>query len=985
MEFRILGPLEVTAGSQRLELGGARQQAVLAALLLGANGLVTTDRLLEAVYGENLPPTSRSQVQISISSLRRLLGAHGSPEVIVTRPQGYVLQLGGSSLDSRRFAELTTAARVAREGGQRGEAVACYRDALRLWRGPALEDIDSQLLRGAASRLDEQRIAVNEDRLELELDLGRHHELVGELTELVSQFPLRERLRGQLMLALYRCGRSAEALQAYRQARQDMIDELGLEPGQPLQRLERAILTSDPSLDLPAAVAAASAAAGPVRQSAPSLLPADIADFIDRAEHVSEIRDRLIRAGAGAAPSALPVVVLVGRGGVGKTSLAVHASHGVAKHFGDGQLFADLHGGSSRPVGPLHVLERFLRVLGVPGSQLPEGLDERAEVYRNLLAGRRMLVVLDDVGDESQMRPLLPGSGSAAVLVTSRSRLAALPGAVRVQVDVLGADHSLSLLDHVVGGGRVRAQARAAEAVAEHCGYLPLALRIAGARLSARPHWSVQQLAERLADETRRLDELSHGDMGVRASISLSYLGASEPARRLLRRLALVEAPAVPGWLAIALLDQPAETAEDLLDELISAHLLEVAGAGTDWHGRYRFHDLVRAFARERLAAEETTEEQQAALRRALGALLYMARQNLRRYAGEWGNLMLGQSAPDWPLPSPLADGLTANPLSWYESERVTLVWGIRQAARAGLVDVCCSLMLCAEELFETRAYFDDWRETCETALLAAREAGHIRGQALMLYSRASLGLEQGRLTDARQDVDAAVELFKEAGDDYGFAMAIRITGFVDRLWGRLDDAARHFDHALVTLRRVGDAEAIAYTLQQLAMVCLEREQPDVAMPMLSEALSISRAASGRARTQAQVLYVTGETHLQAGDLASAVSAYEQALVTVRESGDTVGEAVVLRGLGVAALRLGRLDQARDALRQSRDLSAAAGQRMAEARAVLALSELALASGEPAQALKLAQQAAAAFRDLGTPRDHARALTAVSQAHTALY
>jgi DNA-binding SARP family transcriptional activator len=378
--------------------------------LLGAGKVVSVDRLLEAVYGEDLPPTARTQAQMSVSSLRRLFAAHGDETAISSRAQGYVLQVGGGWLDSGRFTELVAAAGVARESGDLDQAVAGLRDALRLWRGPALEGIDSQLIRAAASRLDEERIAAIETRLALELDLGRHHELAGELAELVGEFPLREGLRGQLMLALYRCGRTAEALAAYRQARQTMIEELGIEPGERLQQLERAILNSDPVL---------APEAGPVTillpgRLVPRLLPAGIADFTGRTGEIGQIRCRLMHAAGEEHRIAVPVVVIAGKGGVGKTSIAVRASHEMAGHFADGQLFADLHGGTSRPVSAAEVLERFLRALGVPGAQVPDGLDERAEMYRNLVAGRKILVVLDDAAGEGQVSSLLPGGGAGS-------------------------------------------------------------------------------------------------------------------------------------------------------------------------------------------------------------------------------------------------------------------------------------------------------------------------------------------------------------------------------------------------------------------------------------------------------------------------------------------------------------------------------------------------------------------------------------------
>jgi DNA-binding SARP family transcriptional activator/tetratricopeptide (TPR) repeat protein len=981
VEFRVLGPLEVVMGAERLELGGTRQQVVLAALLLSANDAVTLGRLQEAIYGEDLPPTSRSQVQISVSWLRRLFAAHGQATAIATRAGGYVLRVGPGQLDSWRFSELVATAGAARDAGQLDRAVAAYRDGLRLWRGPALEGMDSRLLQAAATRLDEERIAAIEDRVAVELDLGRHHELVGELTELVAEFPLREGLRGQLMLALYRCDRAADALAAYRQARQTLVDELGIEPGGRLQQLEHAILTGDPVLDL----AAAPPAAGPVtitaaRPRVPSLLPTDIADFTGRAGLVEQVGRRL--AGRGAGRRAVPVVVLTGPGGVGKTSLAVHAAHGVAEHFPDGQLFADLHAGAGRPVGPGRVLERFLRTLGVPGAQVPEDLDERAELYRDLVAGRKVLVVLDDAAGEGQVAPLLPGSEAAAVMITSRRRLPGLPGATHVEVTVLGAASSVQLLGRIAGASRVRAQPKAAAAVAGQCGHLPLALRIAGARLAARPHWDIGQLAGRLANETRRLDELQHGEMAVRPSISLSYQGASQPARRLLRRLALADAPVFSGWLAAALLDQPPAEAGDVLDELVSARLVETTGTGSGVHSRYRLHDLIRVYARERLAADEPRAEQDAALERALGALFSLAGAADRRYDGA-DYMPIRSDATPWPLPGPLAEQLVSDPLDWYEHERAALVSGVRQAARAGLVELCWSLACRAVTLFEARAYFDDWRETHEIALEATRQAGNVRGQAAILYSRGALYLEQLRLDQADRDLNAAAQLFQGADDDKGLALATRNIASVDRLSGRLDDAARRYEQALAIFRKTADHLPAAYVLQNLAQVKMELRELGAATELLDEALRLAQAARS-SRIEAQVLYRMGEAWLLAGELARAAGTFELVLAKVRDLGDPIGQAYALLGVGIANARQGEFGQARSALQRALELAGTTGERLAEARVLLGLGELALTSGDPGQAVALARQAASAFRDLGTPLEEARALTLLGEAYTAL-
>jgi DNA-binding SARP family transcriptional activator/predicted negative regulator of RcsB-dependent stress response len=977
VDFRILGPLEITAGAERLGLGGPRQEVVVATLLLSANRLVTIDRLLEAMYGEDLPPTGRSQAQISISTLRRLFALHGSSDIIATHAHGYIMNVECGQLDSQRFEGLVAAGRVDRDAGHRDKAVASYRDALRLWRGPALEGMDSQFIRAAAGRLDEQRIATNEDRIKLELDLGRHHELVGELAELVEEYPLRERLRGLLMLALYRCDRVPEALQVYRQARQTMIDELGIEPSERLQQLEQAILTTDPALD----PTAEPITIQPVKQT-PFLLPTDIADFTGRTEQIEQIGQHLTQAAAEDARGAVPIVVIVGRGGVGKSTIAVHASHGVADRFPDGQLFADLHGGAAHPTGPAQVLERFLRVLGVPGSQMPDGLEERAEMYRNLLADRRVLVVLDDALSESQVSPLLPGSGPAAVIATSRTRLAGLAGAVHVEVNVFDADKSLELLASIVGIRRVQEQPQAAAAVTKLCGHLPLALRIAGARLSARPHWSIQQLLEHLADETRRLDELQHGDMGVRPSISLTYESASEQARRLFRRLALLELPVFSGWLGAALLDQPLGPTQELLDDLVAAQLIETDRSGAGMHGQYGIHELIRVFARERLAAEEPAAERKAALERALGALLYVAEEaHCRYYGGDY--VRLRSEAQRWPLPGSLVGHLVSDPLSWYERERAALVSGVRQAAQAGLVELCWGLALIAITFFESRTYLDDWREINDTALEATRKAHHVRGEAAMLYATASLHMAQQRFEPARRGLAAAAGLFAQVGDDQGIGLVTCHIASIDRVAGQLDDATKGYEQVMAIFRRTGDQMAAAYVLHSLAQVKLELREFDEAMELLSDALRLSRVTQCR-RIEAQVLHRMGEAYLRTGELPRAVDAFHLALVRIRDLGDPVGEAYVLWGVGVAKARLGEFDQASSALQRSLDLAGSAGERLAEARALLGLSELALIREDPRRAVALGERASGVFREIGAPLYDTQALTVLSSAHAAL-
>ncbi|WP_279787434.1 BTAD domain-containing putative transcriptional regulator [Sphaerisporangium sp. TRM90804] len=957
----------------------------MANLLLDANRVVTVDRLIDAIYGEVLPPTSKAQVQICISALRRLFAANGEPAIISTHPRGYIMRVDDEQLDARRFEALTTQARRDRDAGHIEDAVKQYREALALWRGEALEGIDSRPVRAAASRLAEDRITTNEDCLQLELDLGRHYELVGELTALVAEHPLRERLCGQLMLALYRSGRQAEALRVYRFARETLVEELGIEPNEQLQRLEYSILTSDESLNSPVrqtagTVGAAAEPAAPPPPPVPArpvpiLLPAAVADFTGRGKQLDAIQRELSLAAEDPYRFAVPIIVIAGKGGLGKTTLAVHSAHSVAERFPDGQLFADLHGGAGRQISPMQVLERFLRALGVPGPEMPDGLEERAEMYRAMLADRKTLIVLDDAATEGQVLPLLPGNRMSAVIITSRSRLAGLPGAIQVEMDIFDTDQSMEMLSRIAGTERMHAEAEAAQALADLCGRLPLALRIAGARLSARPHWSVEQLVSRLEDETRRLDELKHGDMGIRASISLTYESVGEEAKRLFRLLAVLDSSVFSGWVGAALLDRPYHDARDLLDDLADAQLIETVG-GYGPHTQYRFHDLIRVFARERLATEATPEERRAALERVLGALLYLAEAARRRVYGD-ANVLTHGDAARWPLQDKLVDQLTSAALDWFERERGLLVSGIRQAAQAGFTDLCWDLAVTA--MFETRGYLDDWRETNKIALAATRQAGNIRGQAALLNSRGGLHITLKRIPEARRDLEEAIELFNQCGDGRGTGLIHGHMAFLDRITGDYEGAIAHYEHALEMFSRMEDHASSAYVLHNLAQVRLEADDPEGASRLLSEALTLSRRG-GNKRVEAQVLYRLGETYLNWREPALAVESFEKAIEITREIGDPIGEAYVLGGMGLARLRLGETGAAEEALRQAVHLAVKIGDRLAEGRSLLGLGEVAMARGEHDHAVNHFLQAIGVFQTMGATPNEARARALLAEA-----
>ncbi|MFJ5547868.1 BTAD domain-containing putative transcriptional regulator [Streptomyces sp. NPDC093225] len=978
--YRILSPLEASVDSAPLNLGGVRQQTVLATLLLDANRVVSVDRLVRAIYEEAPPATARAQLQISVSSLRRLFGNHGISDVITTHPQGYMVRATEEDLDALHFRGLVGRARKLRDAGQREDAAAAYRQALGLWRGAALGGMFSEVIRSGADELTEHRIAATEECVQLELALGNHSALVGELIGLVDEFPLRERLRGQLMLALYRSGRQAEALQVYRDTRQWMIDELGVEPDPRLKRLEHSILATDPRLDppgtrsTPAPVPAAAPA--PV---VPEMLPADIADFTGRDDLVADIRDRLLLASHDQSRLAVPIVSVVGKPGVGKTAMAVHVAHEIAAHFPGGQLFADLHGGAPEVVGPAQVLERFLRALGVSGTAIPDGLEERAEMYRALLAERRMLIILDNVAGESQIKPLLPGKPTSAVIVTSRRHIGSLAGAVRVDVTTFPPAQSAELLGRITGPDRVAAEPEATEALAELCGHLPLALRIAGARLAARPHWEITELVERLEDETRRLDELKYADVGIRASLSLTYDSVSEDARRLFRRLAVIEEGPFSVWACMALLELPEAVVRDLIDELSDAQLLDSAGTGTGRHGQYRLHNLIRVFARERLVGEEGVAEREAALARVLGCFLFLLTEARHR---EYGRdvLIRSHGVPLHPLPDRTVDRVLAEPLQWFSRERQMLLPSVRQAAMMGLTEHCWGLAVTAVTFLETHVRLDDWRDTHEIALAAARRGGDRLGQAALLHSLGSLAVTKQDFAGAETRFQRSAAIFEEIGDEPGAALASRGLGYLARVHGRFDEAAAHYESALRVFREGDGTVAVAYVLHNLAQLRLSTGDEDAAGPLLDEALRLSREGRGR-RVEAQVLHRMGQSHLERGEYGEALESFSQVLDVVRLIGDHTGEAYALQGIGSARFHRGDFEEAAEALHRALVLAETSDERLVMGRTLVALGELSLATEDFDRAVTHLRRALPLFRVMKTPAQEARALAVLRTTH----
>jgi tetratricopeptide (TPR) repeat protein/transcriptional regulator with XRE-family HTH domain len=729
--------------------------------------------------------------------------------------------------------------------------------------------------------------------------------------------------------------------------------------------------------------AAARGAVGPKALAAgefaiPCQLPHDIADFTGRTEVVARLSTLLAGASDGApGPAATLVSVIVGGGGMGKTTLAVHVAHRVRARFPDGQLFIDLRGAEPSPADPGEVLGRLLRALGVDAAAIPEGSDERAGLYRSLLAGRRVLVVLDNAASEAQVVPLLPGSPTCAVLVTSRAALAGLGGVRLLELDVLGSAEAVALLGRIVGPQRVAAEPTAAGALARLCGYLPLALRVAGARLAARPHWRLAQLVERLADERQRLDQLTHRHLGVRASLTLSYQALEPAARLLFGRLGLLEAPDVAAWAAAALLGSPLEQAAELADRLVDARLLEVAGRDATGQVRYRLHDLVRLYARERAEAEDPPTERTAALARALGAWLHLAECADARLGNPFLEPVYGQ-APRWLVDRATSQRLLADPLAFLEAERAGLVAAVAQAACLGMAGFAWELTSALTQFFATRVHLDEWRRCAEQALAVARQAEDARGEAAALLSLGALHEIFGRHDETIGCWQAALTILRGLADDTGQAMCLAALALYRSDRAAYERRRRQVEDALAILDRGGGGSprARACVLRCLGMLDHNHGRIELARRCFEEALGLQRGL-GSARGEAELLYRLGVMLLKQGHDQEAAGKLRQALAIMRQHGDRQNAALAEVGLGTALVHLGRHGQARPLL----EPWAHSGFPIVEAWALRALGELHHAHGRHHRAQTALRAALGLFRELDIPAEEAvteRALATVS-------
>jgi DNA-binding SARP family transcriptional activator/tetratricopeptide (TPR) repeat protein len=993
LTFGVLGPVRVLRGGQRVRIGSGTTPAVLAALLLSLGRPVSGEVLVDLVWDADMPDNPRAALHNVIWRLRRLLGS----EVVESSSDGYEIRAGAGLLDLAEFDGLVAAADDQLGHGDQAKGLVLLEEAVRLWRGPALENIGAgRLRRDMAPKLTERFLSAQERKAQLALDLGQHSELVADLADLVRSFPFREGLAGSLMLALYRGDRPADALAVYADLRGRLAKELGADPGPELQDLHLRMLRRDPGLrvgdqrHVPAARLSDPAPSAPHRgpgvvgpdgsltiPGVPQQLPADIGDFTGRERELDVVHHALSSPEGRATGPA--VVVIAGPGGAGKSALAVRAAHRLQPQYSDGQLYVDLQGAGSRPLGPAGVLSRFLRAFGIVGVAVPGDLPERAALFRSVVASRRVLILLDNAAAAAQVRQLLPGSPLCGVIVTARRRIGGLPGSQIVQLGMLEDGEAARLLAHLAGESRVRSEPAQAQALAVLCGGLPLALRIAGARLAARPHWQLADLTRRLGARHRRLSELTYGDLSVRASLALSYQGLPATAAVLLRRISLLDVPDFPAWAAAALLDTSLEQAADLLDSLVEAQLLEVATTTATGQRRYRCHDLTREFSRETSLADDSPAARAAALHRVIGALLGLAEHaHCQIYGGNFG-LVHGQ-AQRWSPGVDPASLLGPDPGAWLEDERRLIVAAIRDAATAGLDELCWDLTWTAVTLFEAGSYIEDWGTAVDQALAACRRARNKRGEAAMVVAMASWLCMRESYAGALDMSLTGARLFAQLGDRHGQALAHRVAGLSEFRSGRLDSPLARFTLAQTMAHDAGDRFAEVAVLRDMADVHIELGDVTAALKCLADALSMSREI-GSARAQAIVLHKLGQAHLSEGELSAAEQRFASALKSVITTNDRIGEAYVR--LGLAEVQLARQADARSLLGEVLHSATQMGHQFLRAQVLLRIGQAEQSQGNHAAAIRSLRASIQITSRSGTTLWQARALDALAASYLA--
>ncbi|WP_162146227.1 AfsR/SARP family transcriptional regulator [Amycolatopsis vancoresmycina] len=909
MRFALLGAVEAQVSGRLVELGHARQQCVLTVLLVEANRPVSIDQLTERVWGGSPPARARDTLYGYVSHLRRVC-AELDGAVIRRRSGGYVIDVDPAAVDLHRFRELVSRARAAEAGEQAHEL---FDEALGLWRGEPFANLDTYWLNGVREAVLNERRSAELDYYDLQLRQGNHAELLPTLSTRARTYPLDERVAGQLMLALYRCGRQAEALDHYRKLRAHLVSDLGADPGPELRELQGRILRNDAGLvNAGDRAGAARPAAG---FPAPRQLPPGTRHFIGRSAELERLNGVLRRR-----PEPVQTVVITaidGVGGVGKTALALHWAAQLRTEFPDGILHVNLRGydPDSPPLDPAEVLENFLRALNVPPERIPPGLDAQAGLYRSLLDGRRVLVVLDNAKSADQVTPLLPGSPTCLVLITSRNRMSKLAireGIHRVTLDVLPDADALALLGHVIGTSAIHADPEAAADVVRFCGRLPLALRIVAEGMCTRPSTTLADLAAELAAEKSRLDLLDTGDdesMAVRTVFSWSYRVLSPEAARVFRLLGLHAGGTVSLPAAAAMTGLPEGRVGRIVKALANVHLVEETTPG-----RYEFHDLLRLYAYERAFEEETEADRVAAVHRMLTWYKLSAAAADRLLIPQRLSVVGGNSPDVQPLDFTGYD----QALEWCETERANLVAATRQAFDWREYETAWQVPAAMWNFFYLRKHWADQLAVYTTGLEAARRSQNVLGEGWCLGSLGYAYWDFGSHERAMEYFEQAMATCELIGQriseeiaEFGRCIVRMGIGLVRASQGRFDEAVEQHQAALAIALKTGDRWTEGAVLGGLGEAFAGLRRYEQAVSWYERALDVRRQIDDR-WGQAWMLHDLGEVNCMLEDFAAAVEYYKMALDLRRVIGDRQGEARTWDSMGDAARQAGSIAVAVD-------------------------------------------------------------------------
>ncbi|GIF64113.1 SARP family transcriptional regulator [Asanoa ishikariensis] len=898
MKLRLLGPVEAWNGDVPVPLGPPQQRCLVAMLAMEVNRVVPVERLAGVLWTGEPPKSARNAVQVGISRLRRLFSQHSDdgPVRLVTKAPGYLLEANPDDIDLHRFNRLVASAWDTDDDEARAKVL---HEALALWNGPALADLDPAVREHLAPGLDEARWSAIEERVAAQLRLGHHDgQLIDELRELVRMQPTRECLASQYLTALHRGGQRVAALDHYRRVVDQLAQELGVRPGDRLQRVHDAILRGEP-LGPPVRKPARPAAV------APAQLPANTPSFAGRVAALTWLDDLL---DAGPSASAMAIAAVSGTAGVGKTTLAIHWAHRVSDRFPDGTLYVNLNGfgPAGQALDPAEVLRRFLDALGVPAAEISHGLDARVAQYRSVIRGRRMLVVLDNARDADHVRPLLPDTTTAAVLVTSRHQLTGLvvtEWARPLQLGLMSPAESHELLIGRLGPDRVRQQPGMAERIVTWCAGLPLALAIVGAR-AQQTEFPLTAVADELAAADRPLDALDGGDSmtRIRAVFSWSYHALTPGAARLFRLLGLNPGGDI-GLSAAASLAGLSETEVRVqLSELMWASLLAEPNPS-----RYALHDLLRGYATELACDEEDPDRRRDAFGRLLDHYLHTAVAADRQLSPRRrpSLIPLGDPAPHTNV------GRFIEPLAWFAAERTNLLAVLGRASDLGISTQAWQLAWAADSALERQGHWSDFAHAWQLALSVAGTLPDVRAQAFAHRRLAYACMLLGHDDNAGAQLSQALRLYESSGDAFGQSV---VHHSLSNLYDHRQDPTRalhHAEQALTWAEQAEDANEQAAALNAIGWCHAQLGHHVEALTYCQRALRLIDPNNHRA--MADTWDSIGFAHHHLSDFAQAADAYRHALTLARQAGARHLEATVLTHLGDTHHAAGEQAAAHDA------------------------------------------------------------------------